>query len=588
MMDTSRPRSKPLPTVGDSAQWKLLPDVTSFDPPQTAELLQVQSFRQRQERSVYAWELTGLFCLFVLSRVTGLTRQSLWYDEGYTVALALAPNFREFWHRFGTCTTSEHLQPLYYFLIFLWSRIAGVSDSALRLPSALFSIGSGIAAYSAIRHISGGRSKIALLSAALLATSSFSLYYAQEARPYALLQLLSFSLLAIFIRNRVAAANRPLSGNAQIGFGVVCVLCLLGSAFTALLVFCLALSDLLMMRDWKRWITSWSSPAAVSATALLAYVIPALRTMPSFIQRDVTGIKQPLWMNIGYSLYGIVYGTTLQPAPSQLRGPQKLQVVLASWPAILPAALVILALACGSYLLLHTEKQRSAVISIPLLTLALYALLFFGVFGAVGHLNVLPRHASALFALLFVVVSAAASLVSKSRSKLATSVFLLGLGGWLVLNLVSVAGYYWNSAFRKDDYREAAAVLSGYSVPTFVVAGDLLLLEHYGAEPSDANIATTSNLSEFIKNSSGGAPEVVLLFNQYRNYHWDSTDLNPAQVMSPEYGCRTTKHLADIDIYACRYLARGPQGPPGATEATVFSERRARTEGWSPGNSPAQ
>jgi hypothetical protein len=588
MMDTSRPKSKPLPTVGDSGHWNLLSDVASFDPPRGANMRQAKSLRLGLDRSTYAWALAGLLSLFVLSRVSGLTHQSLWYDEGYTVALASAPNFHEFWVRFGNFTTSEHLQPLYYFFIYLWSRVAGVSDVALRLPSALFSFGSGIAAYIATRQIAGGRSKVALLSAAALAASSFSLYYAQEARPYAMLQLLSFSLLAVFLRNRAVAAHRPLSPGAQIAFGAVCSLCLLGSAFTALLVLCLAVSDLVVTRDWKRWIASWSIPATVSAIAFLAYVIPALRTMPSLVARDVTAIRQPLWMNVGYTVYGIFYGTTLQPAPSLLRGPHKLHVALTYWPVILPAVLVLLAVACGSYLLLGTAKRRSAVLSIPLLALALYALLFFGVFGAVGHLNVLPRHASALFALLFVVVAAAASLVPRSSSKLATRMFLFGLGGWLLLNFVSIAGYYSNSAFRKDDYREAAALLRGYSVPTFVVAGQPMLLQRYGAETSDATNATPGNLSAFIKDSSGGAPEVVLLFNQYRNYRWASTELNPVQVMSPEYACRTAKHLANIDIYECRYLSHGAQIVPGAAEATLLSEHRAGREGRSSGNSSAQ
>jgi hypothetical protein len=254
---------------------------------------------------------------------------------------------------------------------------------------------------------------------------------------------------------------------------------------------------------------------------------------------------------------------------------------------IVPAALVVLAVASGSFLLLRTTKQRSAVIRIPLLALGLYVLLFFGVFGAVGHLNVLPRHASALFALLFVVVAAAASRVSRSSPKLATSVLLLGLGGWLVLNFVSIAGYYSNSAFRKDDYREAATVLSGYSVPTFVVAGQPMLLRRYGAETRDATNADPSNLSAFITHSSGGASEVVLLFNQFRNYRWASTDLNPAQVMSPEYDCRNAKHLANIDIYTCRYLSHGALSS-GAAEATLFSDHRAGTEGRSAGNSSPQ
>ncbi len=156
------------------------------------------------QRAPTAWELAVLLCLLVASRFAGLTHQSLWYDEGYTVTLGSAANFHEFWLRFGNFTTSEHLQPLYYLLIFLWSRVAGVSDAALRAPSAVFSIASGVAAYFAVKVLAGGRRTIVLLAATALVCSSFSLYYAQEARPYALLQFLAFLLLAIFLRNRAA------------------------------------------------------------------------------------------------------------------------------------------------------------------------------------------------------------------------------------------------------------------------------------------------------------------------------------------------------------------------------------------------
>jgi hypothetical protein len=163
---------------------------------------------------------------------------------------------------------------------------------------------------------------------------------------------------------------------------------------------------------------------------------------------------------------------------------------------------------------------------------------------------------------------------------MATSVFLLGLGGWFVLNCVSIVGYYSDSAFRKDDYREAAAVLSGYSVPTFVVAGQPLLLQRYGAWPRDATSATPGNLREFIRSHSGGAPQVVLLFNQFRNYRWASTDRSPAQMMSPEYDCKTARHLANIDIYVCSYLPHGVQSSPGAAaETALFIQRGAGFDG---------
>jgi hypothetical protein len=547
--------SKPLSSVAEAEQWDLAPSESSYESSPAAGFEHVPAFSLEEERSTYAWELAGLLCLLVVSRFAGLTHQSFWYDEGYTVALGSTTSFHEFWSRFGNFTTSEHLQPLYYLLVFFWSRLAGVSDAALRAPSALFSIGSGIAACFAVNALAGGRHKIVLLASTALIASSFSLYYAQEARPYALLQFLAFLLLATFLRNRAADEESRSSLAARIGFGLVCGLCFLGSPFTTLLVLCLAVSDLAVTRSWTHWLRRWALPALISVVSFLGYLIPALKTMPSFIAADVTAIKQPLWMNVSYAIYGTVFGTTLPPEPALLRGPDKLHVLLESWPVIVPAALTLVSLAVGAYLLLRNARRLSPLATIPLLSLGLYLVVLFGFFGEVGHLNVLPRHSSALFALLFVGVAAAATLAAQSSSMAGKAWLALGLAGWLVLNCISIAGYFSNPGFRKDDYRAAAAILNGYSaIPTFVVAGQPQLLARYGATTRDATNANPDQLASFIEANSGRAEEVVLVFNQFRSYRWESTSLDPAEAMAPDYLCQNVKHVSNIDLYVCRYL----------------------------------
>jgi hypothetical protein len=575
--------SKPLSSLAEAEQWDLTPSETSYESSSTAGFERAPSFSFEEEGSTHVWEFAGLLCLLVVSRFAGLTHQSLWYDEGYTVALGSASSFHEFWLRFGNFTTSEHLQPLYYLLVFLWSRLAGVSDAALRAPSAVFSIGSGIAACFAINVLAGGRQKIVLLASAALVASSFSLYYAQEARPYALLQFLAFLLLATFLRNRAADEESRSSLAAQISFGIVCGLCFLGSPFTTLLVLCLAASDLAVTRGGRRWLRLWALPALVSVVSLLSYLIPALKTMPSFIAADVTAIKQPLWMNVGYAIYGIVFGTTLRPEPTLLRGPDKLHVILANLPVILPAAVTLALLAAGAYLLLRKARSLSPLATILLSSLGLYFVVLFGFFGEVGHLNVLPRHSSALFALLFVGVAAVGTLAAQSTSPAGKTLFVLGLGGWFVLNCVSITGYFSDPAFRKDDYRAAAAVLNGYSVPAFLVAGQPQLLARYGAVTRDATNADPDQLAKFVEANSGRAEQVVLVFNQFRNYRWESTSLNPAEAMAPDYLCQNVKHVSNIDLYVCRYLPSKQLSSSGPARETSPSpvhgvSRGGRTE----------
>src|SRR5580698_4035101 len=145
MTERLRSNFRPLSSVAELEDWELASSVTSHQPPPVPSLEPTRPSSLAEERASRAWPLAALFCLLSVSRLAGLTHQSLWYDEGYTVALGSSSSFHEFWLRFGNFTTSEHLQPLYYLLVFVWTRIAGVSDAALRVPSAAFSIGSGIA-----------------------------------------------------------------------------------------------------------------------------------------------------------------------------------------------------------------------------------------------------------------------------------------------------------------------------------------------------------------------------------------------------------------------------------------------------------
>ncbi|MBV8912112.1 MAG: glycosyltransferase family 39 protein, partial [Acetobacteraceae bacterium] len=94
----------------------------------------------------------------------------------------------------------EPTPPLYYTLILLWERLAGESAWALRLPSLAGSLLSIWLAYLLARELFDRRLS-ALFTAALLALAPTNIFYAQEARSYALqgatltLALLGFARL---------------------------------------------------------------------------------------------------------------------------------------------------------------------------------------------------------------------------------------------------------------------------------------------------------------------------------------------------------------------------------------------------------
>ena len=133
--------------------------------------------------------LLGVFFVYVRF----LDRQSLWFDEGLSVAFASRPP-REL---INTLVTQDLHPPLYYLILYFWMLLAGTSEMAVRLPSVLALCVMLPLALVTVREIEGRAASdphspwiAGLAAAALVGTSPFLAYYAQETRMYSLAALL--------------------------------------------------------------------------------------------------------------------------------------------------------------------------------------------------------------------------------------------------------------------------------------------------------------------------------------------------------------------------------------------------------------
>ncbi|MEN9935270.1 MAG: hypothetical protein RLZZ387_1849 [Chloroflexota bacterium] len=126
----------------------------------------------------------AIFLLALALRLFAIDRQSLWYDEGLTVALAQrapAQILRD--------AAADVHPPLYYWALHLWIGLLDTSEAAARSLSAL----SGAAA-AALTAILGRRwfgSAAAIVSGVAAAVSPLAVHYGQEARMYAMAALLA-------------------------------------------------------------------------------------------------------------------------------------------------------------------------------------------------------------------------------------------------------------------------------------------------------------------------------------------------------------------------------------------------------------
>ena len=146
-----------------------------------------------------------------------LGAQSLWYDEG----VAYAHSLRSLPELIPLLQRNVHL-PAYFTALGWWQDLAGSSEFGLRMLSALCSVISVAWTYALgarLFHPVAG-----LAAAALVALNSFSIYYAQEARMYAMLTAVaagSMWLCAGLLRLRSSGDNGRAGWARIIGLGLV-------------------------------------------------------------------------------------------------------------------------------------------------------------------------------------------------------------------------------------------------------------------------------------------------------------------------------------------------------------------------------
>ncbi|HEY8476973.1 MAG TPA: glycosyltransferase family 39 protein [Chloroflexota bacterium] len=201
--------------------------------------------------------LLALFWCAFLLRVLHLDRESLWVDEAFTVANARLP-LDLIW----TAQVDVH-PPLYNTLMHAWLAVAGTSEFALRLPSALVSLTIVAGAYQAGRRLGGGPA--AWTAALLAALSPTQLWYAQEGRNYALMMAM-LSLGAVAYLD--ALRGRPSSCWRYVLPTVGAVLSN-HSALGALAAQHLAAIPRLADADFRRW---WLRAQALVAGLLLPWL----------------------------------------------------------------------------------------------------------------------------------------------------------------------------------------------------------------------------------------------------------------------------------------------------------------------------
>ncbi len=128
------------------------------------------------------WEygaLAASMALFTIIAVVNAPRASMWFDEGFS-AYMIRFSFAEIFD----LTAHDIHPPLYYWLLKLWSMVAGSDDMGLRSFGIVCGIASIIGVFLLVRRLFGRQA--ALVSVLLVALSPLLIRYSDEARMYSL------------------------------------------------------------------------------------------------------------------------------------------------------------------------------------------------------------------------------------------------------------------------------------------------------------------------------------------------------------------------------------------------------------------
>lgn len=140
------------------------------------------------------WLILAAILLLALGlRVYRIDGQSLWYDEGTSVALAgrdLASITRD--------AAADIHPPFYYYLLHAWVRLFGSGEVAVRSLSAIIGVSVVILTFQLGQRLFGLAT--GLLAALLSALSPFQVYYSQETRMYILVTALGAASMLALLR----------------------------------------------------------------------------------------------------------------------------------------------------------------------------------------------------------------------------------------------------------------------------------------------------------------------------------------------------------------------------------------------------
>jgi mannosyltransferase len=195
--------------------------------------------------------------LAAIVRIPTLGLQSYDFDESYTLRVVGG----SFAHMLHGVASSESSPPAYYLLAWLWRDVVDSGEFGFRLLPAIAGVALVPVVYELGRTL--GSSRVAMIAAAIVATSPYLVFYSQEARAYSLFALLSTLGLLFCVRAIQTPTNTAFALWAAVSLAAI------ATHYFAFFPFAGQIAAFLLFRTPARRVAAWGGLVVIAAIPLL-------------------------------------------------------------------------------------------------------------------------------------------------------------------------------------------------------------------------------------------------------------------------------------------------------------------------------
>ncbi len=493
---------------------------------------------------VWRRHLIGFLPIATLYLLLGFYRidhQSLWTDEVISVSRISAESF---WVRVNSQSS------LYFVLLDLWTELAGSTELALRSLSLLLGLAAVCLVYAIGLKLFDRR--IALVTATLLATSPYVIWYAQEVRYITLLLVTSLAMTYSFWR---ALASR--GWGWWLSYSVTSALALFTFATVVFLVIVHGLF-LLWRSSNRSFLKKWAASQLIIILAFTAWFISGtvqrlaigISKAPSIVSQEQVRSREQLTVTdlvgaIPYTFFAFSVGFSLGPSLEELHVSRSLDPLLSHTSTLVPTAVLFVSLFVVGLTRLRQDNHRVS-----------FLLLWLGV-PIIGTFTIATLTTYHVYNTRYVVIALPAYLLILARGIAGfrrSGIQILVLAAVLCVNGMSLFNYYFDDDYGREDSRAAAEYLESAARPgdVIVAVGDMTALDYYykgtlPIEVIDARGASQPRIIDLLRPLAEAHSRLWLV--EIRPWETDPKALTKAS-LDRVMQYRGHKRLAGANIYA--------------------------------------